>query len=156
MKYPVLIVGIIFFAIFVTSPKTKDFWRKINRRNIPSTCDAVKDRVEKKAPSTWSFDCPTTQFLIIDIQHNPADRNYLKLRQEMYKELANSYVKLGNLSNKETLNYLPKIHMKLIHPSLSINSQTDGQAVVELTKKKSQQDIATHLKLTVTIKEKRK
>jgi hypothetical protein len=153
MKYPVLAIGVILFGLFITDPKTKKFWENSKRRFIPSTCDAVKDRVEIKSPQTWELECPGTQLLIIKIQHDPAGRNLQVLRSQMYKNLANSYANLARFSNPETLSYLKFIELIVEHPRLTIRSKTDGQAVVEMLKLKTQSDIANHLKLTVKVRE---
>jgi hypothetical protein len=155
MKYPVLAIGVILFALFLNDPKTEKFWKNSKRRFIPSTCDAVKDRVEIKSPQTWELECPGTQLLIVKIQHDPAARSLKVLRSQMYKNLANSYANLGRFSNLETLSYLKFIELIVVHPKLTIRSKTDGQAIVEMAKLKTQSDIANHLKLTVKVKETR-
>ena len=156
LKYPVLIIGITFFGIFLSNTETKDYWRKVSRRYTPSTCDVTKDRVSPKAPSNWSFECVTTQLLIVNIDYKNKKQHNLSLRKEMFRELANSLVKLGNYSNLETLNFLKKIKLNLIHEKLTIESVTNGNAVVDLVKLSDPISIARHLKLTVKIKEIRK
>lgn len=153
LKYPVLIVGIILFAIYWNDPNTKEYWSKYNRRYIPSTCDAVKDRVEKKAPESWEMKCPTIQLLKIKIESQAKEDRPVLVRQAVYKELANSYSTLGRLSNPETLEYLKNIEVTIVNKYLSVKSKTDGKAVVEMLSKKNPKDIANHLRLTVKVKE---
>ena len=43
--------------------------------------------------------------------------------------------------------------MHIKHPKLHIKAKTDGEALVQLLKKKGQKSIAEHLKLTVKTKE---
>lgn len=152
LKYPVLVIGLVLFVLFITDPKTKKYWEKSQRRFIPSTCDAVMDRVEPKAPNNWKFDCPGTQLLIINISSKDI-KNAPNYRVLMYRSLANSLKKLAEYSNIETLEYLKNIEMILTHPKLTIKSKTDGQAVAGLIKLSDQADIARHLKLTVKVKE---
>ncbi len=153
LKYPVLAIGVILFVLFLTDPKTKKWLKKYSGSRIPNTCRSVMEKVEKKAPDNWEMECPGTQLLKIAIEHNSRHTNILSLRPEMYKNLANSYVKLAQLSNPETLAGLKYVKMKLINEQLTIDSKTDGQAVVELLKRKTPQAIAEHLKLTVKVKE---
>lgn len=153
LKYPVLVVGVILFALFLSDPKTAEWWEKSQRRFIPSTCDAVKDRVAPKAPESWSLSCPTIHLLVVNIEHNTADSGLLVLRPQMYKHLANSLSALAKYSNIETLEFLKSVEIIIEHPRLSIRSKTDGEAVAQILKLKSQQEIAQHLKLTVKVKE---
>lgn len=153
LKYPVLIVGIVLFGLYLTNNSTKEFWRKVNRRYKPSTCDVTMDRVRPKAPANWAFECETLQLLIINVDFKEIKNNNLSLRQEMYRELANDLKKLGHYSNLETLSFLKKVKMNIINKNLEVHSMTSGQAIVELTRLSDQQSIARHLKLTVKIKE---
>lgn len=153
MKYPVLTIGIILFIIYLQDPSTAKFWKNYKSKFIPSTCNSVMDRVGPKTPSGWEMECPGTQLLIISIEHSDVKRDYPILRRDMYRELANSYVNLARFSNPETLEYLQFVEIHMIHPELKIISKTDGLAVVELLKKKTQKDISEHIKLTVKVKE---
>jgi hypothetical protein len=153
LKYPVLIIGIILFGLYLNDPKTKQFWSKYSGRYIPNTCRAVMDRVEVKAPDYWSFECPGTQLLKITIQSQNVETKQPLIRQAIYKELANAYKTLGRFSNPETLEYLKNIEISVVHTRLSVKSKTDGQAVVQMISKVSPTEIANHLKLTVKVKE---
>lgn len=153
LKYPVLIIGIIFFGIYLSDVNTKNWWRKVTRRYKPSTCDVTLDRVQPKAPDNWSFECETLQLLIVTIDFKERKGNKLSLRQEMYRELANGLVKLGNYSNLETMYFLKKIKMNIVHPGLEVHSLTTGKSIVDLVKLKDSKSIARHLKMTVKIKE---
>ena len=151
MKYPVLVVGVILFGLFITDPKTRSYWTKQKRRFIPSTCDAVKDRIYPKVPDQWELKCPGTQLLVIDVDYDKEATKSLK--RNMYRHLANSLMKVGQYSNLETLEYLKHIQMNIKHDKLEVHSITDGEAVAQLSKMKNKADIARHLKLTVKIKE---
>jgi hypothetical protein len=154
LKYPVLIIGIILFGIYVTDPKTADYWRKYNRRFIPSTCDAIESRISDKVDKTWSLDCPGTQLLIIKLPYeSKLAEKFPSIRRNMYKLLANSLVKLSQVSNPEAMQNLGHLKMVIEHPRLKILAKTDGEAINQFLKLKYQVDIADHLKLTVKIKE---
>lgn len=172
MKYPVLIVGIVLFGIFLSQDSTKKWWNKISRRYVPSTCDAVMDRVAKKAPSSWDMECPDTQALVINIKFDKTAKSHTEQRVLMYKQLANTYSKLAHFANVrlayfdekeqkqknynevETLERLPLVRVNLTHPQLAIASQSDGQAIAKYLVLKREEAILKHLQLTVKVTEK--
>lgn len=153
LKYPMLVVGIVLFIIFLNSPTTKDYWNKHTQRFIPNACTAIESRIAKKIPSNWSIDCPGTVRLILNVNFNKKPKKKASLRSLLYRELANSYVLLGKVSNPETMANIKVIEINIIHKDVKIISKSDGQAVVELREKRTQRDIANHLKLTVRTKE---
>ena len=153
-KYPVLIIGIILFGLYIFDPKTKEFWRKYNRRFIPSTCDALVSRSASKADTTWSFDCPGIQLLVVKIPYeSQPNEKYPVTRVNMYKLLANSLVNLSKITNPETMENLQLLKVIVENPRLNILAKTDGEAIVGFLKFKTQEDIAAHLKLTVKTQE---
>mgnify|MGYP003682595971 CR=1 FL=1 len=153
LKYPMLIIGIVLFIIFLNSPTTKDYWRKHTQRFTPNACTAIESRISKKMPSNWNIECPGTVRLILNVEFNKTAKSQGAIRTLVYRELANTYMLLANISNPETMENIQVIEVKLKHKSLEVHSKSDGQAVVELKGKKTQKDIANHLKLTVTTKE---
>jgi len=155
LKYPVLTIGILLFGIYACDPKTKKFWSNYQSKFIPSTCRAIMDRVEPKAPDAWDLTCKTKDELLIDIDYKSSNSAYKDLRVNMYKTLANSYVELSKIANLETMEHLKIVRISIKHKDLNINSITDGQAIAELSFKKTSKDISAHLKLTVKIKETR-
>jgi hypothetical protein len=104
-------------------------------------------------PSNWNIECPGTVRLILNVEFNKTAKSQGAIRTLVYRELANTYMLLANISNPETMENIQVIEVKLKHKSLEVHSKSDGQAVVELKGKKTQKDIANHLKLTVTTKE---
>lgn len=154
LKYPVLIIGIVLFVLYLLDPKTSEYWSKHSRRFIPSTCDALVDRTEPRADDSWSFDCPGTQLLIIKIPvEEISEEKFPQTRVRIFKQLANSLVVLAQISNPETMEHLQNIKMLLEHPRLKVLAKTDGNAVNKLLELKDKEKIAEHLKLTVKIKE---
>lgn len=154
MKYPVLIVGIVLFGIFLSQDSTKKWWNKISRRYVPSTCDAVMDRVAPKAPKNWEMECPGTQFLVINIDFAKTAKSHAEQRVLMYKEIANNLTRLAHYSNIETLEFLKHIKLIMRHKNLQILAQTDGQAVAKYKVLKRKEEILKHLQLTVKVNEK--
>ena len=171
MKYPALVMGLIMFGIFLSQESTHKWWKNQKRRFIPSTCDAVMNRVKPNAPSSWKISCPTTQHLTINISTFSNVPYSQKLRSDLYKQLANMYSKLAHYANKklpyvekgkqkvyndiETLERLGYISIVIEHPNLVITSKSDGMAVSRYIRFKTAKQIAQHLKLTVKVSEKR-
>jgi hypothetical protein len=171
MKYPVLVMGLIMFGIFLSQESTQKWWTKQMSRYKPSTCLAVKDRVAKKAPSSWSMECENTSFLRLTIDFNKELKNPKDIRIVMYRELANIYAQFANNANIplkyvednkvkvyneiETLEHLQVIQIIMKSKKLEIISQSEGQAVAKFIGLKRKSDIAEHLKLTVKVSEKK-
>ena len=150
MKYPVLIIGIVFFGLYITNPKTKEFWENHFGKMKPSTCRVTVERFKKNSQKDWSFHCPSTQSLSIEIKSELADKYSRAL---LYKELANSLSYLGHKTNPETLGYLKKVSVKLIHPKLTIDAITDGPAINQMAQTKDRETLFDILKLSVRTKE---
>lgn len=171
MKFPVLIMGLVMFGIFISQDTTKVWWNKAKARYIPSTCKSVIERVQKHSPDDWQLECHTTQFLVVTIPFNKNVKKKELLRVAMYRQIANIYKEFATHSNIpleyaedgkrkvyneiETLERLENIQINLAHKDLKIITQSDGQAIAKFLKLKRQEDIANHLKLTVKVREKR-
>lgn len=152
LKYPMLIVGIILFSLFLLDEHTQIWWKKYQGRYIPNTCTALSTRMNPKVPKSWQIECPDKDLLILNVKSD-VNATGLKLRVGMYKELANTYVSFAKIANPETLAHLIKLKINLDHPKLKIESVSDGEAVVGFLKIKSQERIAQHLGATVKVKE---
>jgi len=171
MKYPVLVMGVILFAIFLSQDTTKKWWNLQKRRFTPSTCDAVKDKVNKTSPSNWSIECPTIQLLILTVDFDEKAKDFRSQRIMMYRQLANIYSKFAHIANTrldyiedgkqkhyneiESLERLEAVRIILKNEQLLITSQSDGQAVSKFIKLKRPEQISEHLKLTVKVSEKK-
>ena len=152
MKYPVLMMGIIMFTLYVTDAKTQSWWEKAKRRFVPSTCDSLVTRMEDKVPKSWKMSCPTVNLLILEYKYESSE-NLNTVRIKMYKNIANILVQFAKLANPETLEDLKAFRLKMITDKIDIAAQTDGEAMIAFTKLKTQKQIAEHLKLTVKVKE---
>ncbi|MBT4791232.1 MAG: hypothetical protein HON90_06650 [Halobacteriovoraceae bacterium] len=154
MKYPVLVIGIILFGIYLNDSTIEKFWNRPVSRFIPNDCEAVRSRLKlSQETKDWELNCPGTQLLVIKIEASFPAIDKQQLRVAMFKTLAKYYIKIGKLSNSETLHFLKNIKLTLTHPKITIYSKTDGQAVVELLRKKNTEEVMKHLKLTVQVKE---
>ncbi len=152
LKYPVLIMGIIMFSLFLADGKTKIWWEKTKRRFVPSTCDSLESRLKDKVPNNWEISCPTADLLNLEIDY-PGNESLEIIRVKMYKSIANTLVQFSNMANPETLEYLKDFRLKMESDKVTIYSQTDGEAMLAFRKLKHKEKIAEHLKLTVKVKE---
>lgn len=135
LKYPVLIIGIIMFIIFLNDPKTKDWYNKISRRYIPSTCDAIISSSAKKADKSWKFECPGTKKLVITIPYEEKDEDNLKVtRVKMYRLTANAISSLAQITDPESMQHILVLQVIIDSERLDIVAQTDGEAIVQIRK----------------------
>lgn len=153
LKYPMLVIGIVLFSLFLMDEHTTKWWNSFSSRFIPSTCNAVKERVALKAPKNWSMQCPGTELLILTVNQNKQAPTTAMLRKYLYRELANTYVNFAKFSNPETLAQLQNLKINIQHPQMIIESKSDGEAVVQFIKMKNQNSIIRHLGATVKVKE---
>lgn len=156
MKYPVLIAGLIMFTVFVLDPSTKRWWEKVQGRYIPSTCRALGDRIEPKAPSEWTIECPSVSRLALTVEFDKDFKTLTELRTNIYRSMANNLKSFALIANPETLQNLSTMEILVVNDRIEVWGVTDGQAMVELRSKNSQKEMAEHLELTVKVKEKRK
>lgn len=156
LKYPALIAGAIMFTLFLADPKTKQWWQEIQGRYKPSTCRALLDRVEKKAPSEWDLRCPKVSHMQLEVDFDKEFKSFGDLRMAAYRKMANDLKSLALMANPETLQNLGTLEILVKNDLLEVWGVTDGQAMVQLRDKKTQKDMAEHLELTVKVKEKRK
>lgn len=154
MKYPALIAGLIMFTIFILDPKTKIWWQKVQGRFKPSTCRALADRIERKAPSVWSIECPESAKLILKVDFDKSFKNDSQLRTGIYRSLANNLKSFADMANPETLQNLAIMEIFMLHKQIEVWGVTDGQAMVSLRSKKTTKEMAEHLELTVRVREK--
>ena len=82
LKYPVLVIGLVLFTLFLMDPKTAIWWDKQMRRYIPSTCDAIVDRSGKKLDQSWELECPGTKLLLITIPYEEKEGEAISHGQE--------------------------------------------------------------------------
>lgn len=153
LKYPMLVIGIVLFSLFLMDEHTAKWWNQFSNRLIPSTCQAVKDRVSAKAPKNWAMDCQGTELLILNVTEDKKLAKTPVLRKYLYRQLANTYVNLAQISNPETLEQLPNLKIIMHHPQMKIESRSDGESVVQFIKLKEQAAIIRHLGTTVKVKE---
>lgn len=149
LKYPVLIIGVVWMAIYLSDAKTADFWTRFKYRFYPAAyvCDSIKTRITDKLESNWSLHCPHTTYLLARIngedellkvlenqgEDDPfqALRN-LKLddyRRLMYSRVFASVIKLITVADQDTLESLSEVKINYKTSRRGVIVQSDGQAL---------------------------
>lgn len=153
LKYPVLMIGVILFGLFLADEKTAIWWEKANNRFIPSTCGSLVSRLDSKLPDHWKLECETKDRFLIEASFSKEFKDVNILRANMFKEIANMLYKVSYQANDETLQSLKKLVIFLNSKKITIIAATDGQAVVKIKSIKDTKKLLAHLKLTVKTKE---
>lgn len=138
LKYPVLVIGIVWMAIYLSDAKTADFWNKMKYRFHPATyaCGAILERIEDKLDDNWSLHCNKPKYLIVRI--NDMDSNSYKglnkqaQRAKLYRNLFNDIVKFGTVANPDTVAQIETLKINYQAEPFSVVVSTDGQAIVQI------------------------
>lgn len=151
LKYPVLIIGIVWMGIFLSG----DGWVKLKTRFYPDryTCDTLTLRIKNKVGDNWKISCPDSMSILIIINFDKEIRDYeyqlalknqkkgietkvgdLRNKINMYKLLSNDILKLAKLSNRDTMENVKNVHMFMVSDqdnlALKLHAKTDGAAIV--------------------------
>lgn len=149
LKYPILIIGVIFFVIFWTNPKTKEMIDNYRARFIPSTCKSLKERLDQKMPKEWEITCRGTEFLVLETTFTAQLKSNRVYKAAMYRESLNILSRFSKLANPETLEVLRRFQLIFRGRVFDLKLQTDGQALVTLSKIDDPKKILDHIRLTV-------
>ena len=159
LKYPVLVIGVILFGLFLADDNTRKWLKSEGEKRIPSTCRALKSRLESKVPPHWALNCQDKLTLTVELDYIQKKSLPLpihgKLKNVAYRTLANDLHHFAKLSNPETLVRLARLQMVLRHPKIKIEAISDGESLVKLGKLESKQAISDHLRVSVKIREAR-
>lgn len=153
LKYPVLIIGIIMFGLFLSDKKTKIWWDKVNNRYVPSTCSALLARLETKLPNDWRLQCENKDKMLIEAGFSKTYPDLNKTRAVMYLQIANMLNEVAHYANHETLQRLENLTIYLNGKKVKIIASTDGQAIIKIKEIKGEKALLQHLKLTVKTRE---
>lgn len=149
LKYPVLIIGVLWMALYLTDSKTADFWTKFKYRFYPSMyiCDSITERTIDKLDSNWSLHCPDTQYLIIRINGQDEilkilEKSNIKksffeieqntLRRLVYSRVFDSIVKFIGIADQDTLESLRQIKFNYKTERIGVVISSDGPALRQI------------------------
>lgn len=155
MKNPILMVGILFMAIFLLSLKNKGFFSDRNDKLKATSCSAALIMLNKRIPQTWHTKCTDNNLVvIIDTNHLASKQPNLKrLRPIFYRELANNLIFISKNSANDSLERVFMVSMKMFSDKLTLNAVTEGRYLARLGSLKSPKFIAEHLRSTVQTQE---
>lgn len=160
MKNPILAIGILFSIIFLFQAGEKfNWWESRRKKLMPSSCKAVRVKLDRRIPANWSSKCEGSDFnsLAVEINYPQEKQKKIKdiniLRKLVYRELANDLILIAKNSPSDNLERTNMVRVRFIHPELRVDALTEGKYIVKLQTLKSKELIAEHLKVTVQVKE---
>jgi len=152
-KNPVLIIGILFLAIFLMGLSKKGYLRNARKNLIPTSCRATLVKLNRRIPANWKTECEGNN-LSINITYVETKKfDDSKLRQYLYREVANNLIHIAKNSPDDNLERVDIVRLKYQHPKLIVNAVTEGKYLVKLATLKNKKLIAEHFKTTVQIQE---
>lgn len=152
LKYPVLIIGVLLFALFIFDEHTKKWWDLYTGRFKPNPCLDALTRAEKLGPKYWSLNC-NEQVLEVESTFDIAEIKKEDQKRASYRKLANEISELAKVSNPETIELLKKVTYKLKLEDKAIVAITTGEAIAKLQMLKDAKAIAFHIHTSVNVKE---
>tara|TARA_Y100000768_G_scaffold388880_1_gene388199 strand:+ start:3812 stop:4582 length:771 start_codon:yes stop_codon:yes gene_type:complete len=149
LKYPILIIGVVWMAIYLSDAKTADFWTRFKYRFYPAAyvCDSIKSRITDKLESNWSLHCPHTTFLLaringedelLKVLENQGSQDpytelrnldLMRYRKILYSRVFDSIIKLITVADQDTLESLKEVKLNYKTSRLGVLVQSDGQAL---------------------------
>jgi hypothetical protein len=157
-KYPIFMLGILMLTIFLFQLRDKGFLEARKDKMMPTSCRAVRVKLEKRIPSNWETLCEGNNLAVsINFLMEKAKLKDPKmLRPMMYRELANDLIMIAKNSPVDSLERTDIVRVKISHTDLEINAVTEGRFIIKLATIKSADLIKEHLKATVQVKESKK
>lgn len=147
-------VGILLMSIFLMNAfMDKGLW---NRDKLnPTSCKAVLVKLDRRIPGNWTTSCDGNS-LNLAIRHTSLKnepKELDKVRQIVYRELANSLVLLATNSPTDNLERTDWISIRYVHPILEVGALSEGKYVVKFSTIKNKEMLKRHLQATVQVKE---
>jgi hypothetical protein len=160
MKNPVLAIGILFMIIFLFQAGEKyNWWPSRREKLMPSSCKAVRVKLDRRIPANWSSACEGKDFnnLAVTIKYAQEKDKEIKdpksLGQLVYRELANDLILIAKNSPADNLERTNIVRVRFIHPQKQVDAITEGKYLVKLKTLSDKKLIAEHLKVTVQVRE---
>ncbi len=154
MKNPILMIGILFMAIFLMNLNGVKFFSRGEKLQATS-CTATLVMLNKRIPQTWHTKCNKNNLEIsIDANYlTQKSKDIKKIRPLFYRELANNLIFVAKNSPSDSLSRVFMLTMKLDSTIMQLSALTEGKFITRLATLKSPKFIAEHLKATVQTQE---
>lgn len=160
MKNPILAIGLLFMIIFLFQAGEKyNWWPSRRQKLMPSSCKAVRVKLDRRIPANWSTKCEGKDFnsLAVTIKYAQEKDKMIKdpkdLSRLVYRELANDLILIAKNSPADNLERTNIVRIHFIHPQKQVNAITEGKYLVKLQTMQDKRLIAEHLRVTVQVKE---
>jgi hypothetical protein len=150
--------GILMMAIFLFQLRDKGFFQARRDKMIPTSCKAVRVKLDKRIPSNWNSKCEGNN-LSVSINYlleksKVIDAN--QIRAILYRELANDLILIAKNSPIDSLERTHIVRVQIKHNDFYINAITEGKFLIKLSTIKSLDLIKEHIRATVQVKESKK
>jgi hypothetical protein len=154
MKNPLLMIGILFMAIFLMNLSGNNIFSRQSKIKATS-CNATLVMLNKRIPATWKTVCNDNNLEITinssSLVEKLSDIN--KIRPLFYRELANNLIFISKNSPIDSLERVFMVTLKMDSSKFKLSSVTEGKYLIRLRTLKSPKFIAEHLKSTVQTQE---
>lgn len=152
MKKPILLIGILFFTIFLLDLSRRGIL-PFRKGGIKATsCTSAVVMLNKRVPANWSTECNDNN-LTVRILSSVKVNDPKDLSLALYRELANHLIFISKNSLNESLERTFIIRVQLIHKEKELNAITEGQYLAKMATLNRPNFIAQHLKSTVQVQE---
>jgi len=154
LKNPVLIIGILFFIIFILDLRSRK-GSLLQRENVTaSSCRSALVKLDKRIPKSWSTSCEKNNLAVEIASSFDEKKNKIeRIKNYMYRELANSFIFIAKNAFTDSLEKVMIVRLKLTSPKLELNAVTEGKYIVKFKTMEKQKFILQHLRSTVQVQE---
>ena len=156
MKRPVLMIGILFAAIFLMDLNRRGLLSKRKELLQATSCRAALVKLDRRIPKSWKTQCKDNNMTVDIPLQLPENIAPDKVKTFYYRELANYLITIALHSPDDNLDKTGNIHVKIESDTLIIHAYTKGVDLVKLATMTDNQFISKHLERTVRIKEENK
>ncbi|MCY4524549.1 MAG: hypothetical protein OXB84_07415 [Halobacteriovoraceae bacterium] len=153
MKKPVLMIGILFMAIFLMDLNRRGLLSKRKELLKATSCRAALVKLDRRIPKNWKTNCKDNDMEIEIPLEIPSKLSSDKIKSYHYRKLANNLVTIAIHSPVDNLELTGKIHVKMTSDQLIINAYSKGEEIVKLASMTNTEFISKHLQKTVKITE---
>lgn len=157
---PIFMIGVILMGLFITS-QVREGGIGYRDSLTPTSCRAVLVKLDRRIPATWETLCRGNNLnVIIKKEIEPIyeddmnqEQKLNRLRQVLYRELANDLITLAKNSPEDNLERTEIVSVKLTHPQMDIGALTEGRFIVKFATLTDTNLILEHLRETVQVQE---
>ena len=121
---------------------------------MASSCRSALVKLNKRIPKSWSTSCEKDNLAVeIESSYDEKKTRREKIRNYMYRELANSFIFIAKNAFSDSLERVMIVRLKLASSKLVLNAVTEGKYIVKFKTMEKQKHILQHLKSTVQVQE---